>query len=141
LIQTKSDIGPVCWMAPESIATRTYSKKTDVWTFGIVGLSILSSLKFIILNFQIHNSQFMTVWIVSTFFSFFHLLFLLIFIFVNNIVIFLCVNEWLNWCLVYEIVAQCEPHKGVANLVELAISIRWVIENKSNQSNVSFDEF
>jgi hypothetical protein len=51
------------------------------------------------------------------------------------------VHEWLNWCLVYEIVAQCEPHKGVANLVKLAETIRWVIETKSNQSNVSFDEF
>jgi serine/threonine protein kinase len=35
--QTKSDIGPVCWMAPESVAKRQYSKKSDVWSFGIVG--------------------------------------------------------------------------------------------------------
>jgi serine/threonine protein kinase len=36
IAQTKSDIGPVCWMAPESIARRTYSKKSDVWSYGIV---------------------------------------------------------------------------------------------------------
>jgi serine/threonine protein kinase len=38
IIQTKNPLGPVCWMAPESIAYRKYSKKSDVWTFGIVGL-------------------------------------------------------------------------------------------------------
>jgi serine/threonine protein kinase len=32
------DIGPVRWMAPESLATRKYSKKSDVWSFGIVGM-------------------------------------------------------------------------------------------------------
>jgi serine/threonine protein kinase len=41
-VQTQSGIGPVCWMAPESLSQRTYSKKSDVWTFGIVGLCILS---------------------------------------------------------------------------------------------------
>jgi predicted Ser/Thr protein kinase len=34
--QTKTNIGPVCWMAPESIALKAYSKKSDVWSFGIV---------------------------------------------------------------------------------------------------------
>jgi serine/threonine protein kinase len=38
IFQTQSGVGPVCWMAPESIAHRNYSKKSDVWTFGIVGL-------------------------------------------------------------------------------------------------------
>jgi serine/threonine protein kinase len=38
VFQTKSGVGPICWMAPESIAHRNYSKKSDVWTFGIVGL-------------------------------------------------------------------------------------------------------
>jgi serine/threonine protein kinase len=38
IIQTQSGIGPFCWMAPESISNRNYSKKSDVWTFGIVGL-------------------------------------------------------------------------------------------------------
>lgn len=41
-VQTQSGVGPVCWMAPESLANQTYSKKSDVWTFGIVGLWILS---------------------------------------------------------------------------------------------------
>jgi predicted Ser/Thr protein kinase len=31
-----SNIGPIRWMAPESISQQTYSKKSDVWTFGIV---------------------------------------------------------------------------------------------------------
>jgi len=35
--QTKSGVGAVCWMAPESIATRNYSPKSDVWSFGITG--------------------------------------------------------------------------------------------------------
>jgi serine/threonine protein kinase len=39
--KTNSGMGPICWMAPESIAHRTYSKKSDVWSFGIVGLWIL----------------------------------------------------------------------------------------------------
>jgi len=59
--KTKSEFGPVRWMAPESIATRNYSKKSDVWMFGIV---------------------------------------------------------------VYEIVAQCEPHKEFVNMLEVATAIR-----------------
>jgi serine/threonine protein kinase len=33
-------------MAPESIAYRNYSKKSDVWTFGIVGLCEFSQFSF-----------------------------------------------------------------------------------------------
>jgi len=40
--QTNSGVGPVCWMAPESIAHRNYSKKSDVWTFGIVVYEIVA---------------------------------------------------------------------------------------------------
>jgi predicted Ser/Thr protein kinase len=40
--KTNSSVGPVCWMAPESIATRNYSKKSDVWSFGIVVYEIVS---------------------------------------------------------------------------------------------------
>jgi len=59
--KTNSGVGPVCWMAPESIAQRQYSKKSDVWTFGIV---------------------------------------------------------------VYEIVAQREPHKDMVSLLDVAVAIR-----------------
>jgi serine/threonine protein kinase len=34
--KTFSNIGPIRWMAPESLAQNIYSKKSDVWTFGIV---------------------------------------------------------------------------------------------------------
>ncbi len=33
---TKTDIGPVRWMAPESLKNRSYSKNSDVWSFGIL---------------------------------------------------------------------------------------------------------
>jgi serine/threonine protein kinase len=34
--KTRSGIGPVCWMSPESIGQQVYSKKSDVWMFGVV---------------------------------------------------------------------------------------------------------
>jgi serine/threonine protein kinase len=34
--KTKSGVDPVCWMSPESIGQQVYSKKSDVWMFGIV---------------------------------------------------------------------------------------------------------
>jgi predicted Ser/Thr protein kinase len=40
--QTKTNIGPVRWMAPESLAKQTYSKKSDVWSFGIVVYEIVA---------------------------------------------------------------------------------------------------
>jgi len=33
---TKADVGPIKWMAPESIKRKEYSKKSDIWTFGVV---------------------------------------------------------------------------------------------------------
>jgi predicted Ser/Thr protein kinase len=40
--KTNSTVGPICWMAPESLAYRNYSKKSDVWTFGIVVYEIVA---------------------------------------------------------------------------------------------------
>jgi len=40
--KTNTGFGPVCWMAPESLAHRNYSKKSDVWTFGIVVYEIVA---------------------------------------------------------------------------------------------------
>jgi serine/threonine protein kinase len=33
---TLNRVGPVLWMSPESLAKQIYSKKTDVWMFGIL---------------------------------------------------------------------------------------------------------
>jgi serine/threonine protein kinase len=40
--KTKKNLGPIRWMAPESLAQRTYSKKSDVWSFGIVVYEIVA---------------------------------------------------------------------------------------------------
>jgi serine/threonine protein kinase len=34
--KTRNTIGPIRWMSPESIGQQVYSKKSDVWMFGIV---------------------------------------------------------------------------------------------------------
>jgi serine/threonine protein kinase len=39
---TKSTVGPVKWMAPESIKHKEYSKKSDTWTFGVVVWEIVT---------------------------------------------------------------------------------------------------
>jgi predicted Ser/Thr protein kinase len=40
--QTKTNIGPVRWMSPESLRNNSYSYKSDVWSFGIVLYEILA---------------------------------------------------------------------------------------------------
>jgi serine/threonine protein kinase len=40
--KTRSGVGPVCWMSPESIGQQVYSKKSDVWMFGIVVYEIVA---------------------------------------------------------------------------------------------------
>jgi len=39
---TKSDVGPLKWMAPEAIIDRTYSTKTDVYAFAITMIEMLT---------------------------------------------------------------------------------------------------
>ncbi|GAB5357572.1 hypothetical protein AAMO2058_000385800 [Amorphochlora amoebiformis] len=39
---TKSHVGPVCWMAPESIVHRQYSEKSDVYSFGVLIWELLT---------------------------------------------------------------------------------------------------
>ncbi len=39
---TKSDVGPVKWMSPESIRDREYSSKSDVWSFGCIVYEIMT---------------------------------------------------------------------------------------------------
>jgi serine/threonine protein kinase len=40
--RTRNNIGPIRWMAPESIAQQVYSKKSDVWMFGILVFEIVA---------------------------------------------------------------------------------------------------
>jgi serine/threonine protein kinase len=40
--RTLNPIGPVRWMAPESIANQVYSKKSDVWMFAVVVYEIVA---------------------------------------------------------------------------------------------------
>jgi len=39
---TKSDVGPLKWMAPESLESKVYSSSTDSWSFAIVLIEIFT---------------------------------------------------------------------------------------------------
>jgi len=39
---TSSSVGPLKWMAPENLLDRIYSEKSDVWSFGVTCIEILT---------------------------------------------------------------------------------------------------
>jgi serine/threonine protein kinase len=88
-------------MAPESISNGTYSKRSDVWTFGIVGMFSL----FFILKLSFRTVCF---W------------FELRSIEMNKQFDF---DFFID--LVYEIVARCEPHE-LMDILDVAMKIRFV---------------
>jgi predicted Ser/Thr protein kinase len=43
--KTKTNVGPLRWMSPESIKDRSYSVKSDVWSYGILVYEIVSGME------------------------------------------------------------------------------------------------
>jgi serine/threonine protein kinase len=40
--KTMNNFGPIRWMSPESIGQQVYSKKSDVWMFGMLSNEIVA---------------------------------------------------------------------------------------------------
>jgi serine/threonine protein kinase len=45
--KTMNVIGPIRWMSPESLGQQVYSKKSDIWSFGIVSKLLIIFLFFL----------------------------------------------------------------------------------------------
>ena len=39
---TLSEVGPIRWMAPESLQQKTYSSKSDVWSWAVIVFEIFT---------------------------------------------------------------------------------------------------
>jgi serine/threonine protein kinase len=134
-----SGVGPVCWMAPESIAKRIYSKKSDVWSFAIVGECVcvfVCVLSHLFTSEYIFVFCYLCLWYLYFVFEcwwlnwernelnnshsliFTHFVFVFVFVLIDMLLLLLLL-------LVYEIVAQCEPHKD-NDAVDVAVRIRFI---------------
>lgn len=42
VVYTKREVGPLKWMAPESLEKKKYSTKSDVWSYAVTSIEILT---------------------------------------------------------------------------------------------------
>lgn len=54
-MQSKTDFGPIKWMAPESLLSKTYSEKSDVWSWACLVVEVIFAQFFLI--FLIYISE------------------------------------------------------------------------------------